>query len=98
MKPVEFHPHAEIEAHGAAIDYESIRTGLGERFKVELGDAIDRIERNPLMYALEDGVVRFAPLRRFPYAVVYQDDPDRIRIVAVAHHQRRPGYWSDRIE
>jgi len=33
---------------------------------------------------------------RFPYSIVYQHQPNLIRIVAVAHQRRRPGYWRRR--
>jgi len=34
---------------------------------------------------------------RFPYAVVYHVATDgAIRVLAVAHHRRRPGYWGSR--
>ena len=34
---------------------------------------------------------------RFPYTVVYRIALDgEIRVIAVAHHRRRPGYWRSR--
>jgi hypothetical protein len=36
-------------------------------------------------------------LQRFPFSVVYLDDPDLVIIVAVAHGKRKPGYWKDRL-
>lgn len=33
---------------------------------------------------------------RFPYDVVYHHDKDTVTIVAVAHHSRRPEYWTGR--
>jgi toxin ParE1/3/4 len=36
-------------------------------------------------------------MRRFPFSVVYLDDPDLITIIAVAHSKRKPGYWKDRV-
>jgi hypothetical protein len=33
---------------------------------------------------------------RFPYSIVYKQDPDKIVIVAIAHQRRRPGYWQRR--
>jgi len=36
--------------------------------------------------------------RRFPFRIVYELQPDRIWIVAVAHLSRRPGYWARRLE
>jgi len=41
--------------------------------------------------------IRRVLLQRFPFAVVYQVEPELILIVAVAHQRRRPGYWRDRI-
>ena len=35
-------------------------------------------------------------LTRFPYALIYTVSGDQIRILAVAHHSRRPGYWRGR--
>ncbi len=36
---------------------------------------------------------------RFPYAAVYRVAPDgSIRVLAVAHHRRRPGYWRARTQ
>jgi hypothetical protein len=33
-------------------------------------------------------------LKRFPYTVYYLELDHSIWIAAVAHQQRRPGYWS----
>jgi plasmid stabilization system protein ParE len=42
--------------------------------------------------------VRRALLRRFPFALVFLQRPDGpIRVVAVAHVKRRPGYWLRRV-
>lgn len=32
-------------------------------------------------------------MRRFPYSVVYHLSGEVIRVIAVAHQSRRPGYW-----
>lgn len=39
---------------------------------------------------------RSMPLRVFPYTVHYRVEADVIRIFAVAHQKRRPGYWRKR--
>jgi len=28
-----------------------------------------------------------------PFAVIYSIEPDHIRIIAIAHTKRKPGYW-----
>jgi len=35
-------------------------------------------------------------LTRFPYGLIYTVAGDEIRILASAHHSRRPGYWRGR--
>ena len=39
---------------------------------------------------------RVLALHRFPYSLIYRIQRDEIRIVAVAHHSRRPEYWAGR--
>ncbi|MBK7425134.1 MAG: type II toxin-antitoxin system RelE/ParE family toxin [Propionivibrio sp.] len=42
------------------------------------------------------GTRRQYNFRRFPYSIIYQVTVEELRILAVAHHRRRPGYWSGR--
>ena len=44
------------------------------------------------------GEVRHKVLRQFPFSVLYVIDGDRVMVVAVMHHHRRPDYWHDRIK
>jgi hypothetical protein len=36
-------------------------------------------------------------VRRFPYSVIYREEPARVFILALAHHRRKPRYWDNRI-
>ncbi len=47
---------------------------------------------------LEDLVIRRARLSRFPYAVIFMALGTEIRVLAVAHAKRRPGYGLDRVD
>ncbi len=42
--------------------------------------------------------VRKLPIPRFAYYLAYLVADDAIRVLAVAHEQRRPGYWHPRTE
>ena len=35
-------------------------------------------------------------MRRFPYLIVYQLVGQKLRVIAVAHCRRKPGYWKTR--
>jgi len=41
--------------------------------------------------------VRRIPVKRFPYHVVYLEESAAIRVLALAHDRRKPGYWKSRL-
>lgn len=97
MKPATFHTEAEADLQEGLRYYAAQRAGLDGEFLREFETALQRIRENPLHYAVEDDDgIRYCPLRRFPYTLVYVDLNDRIWIAAVAHQHRRPRYWSTR--
>src|SRR5882724_6270433 len=36
-------------------------------------------------------------LHRFPFSVVYAVEANLVLVIAIAHHGRRPGYWTQRL-
>jgi hypothetical protein len=40
---------------------------------------------------------RKAVLRNFPYNIIYSASENKITIIALAHQNRMPEYWIDRI-
>jgi plasmid stabilization system protein ParE len=93
---VEFLPAAGLELEEAASWYESRVPGLGEEFLVEVermaGILVERQRVGPKL----DRLHRRMALRRFPFALIYRVDSTAVRIVAVAHSRKRPGYWRSR--
>ena len=97
MKPVKFHPQAESELAESSIFYNGRLPGLGDDFFAAVKLAGRQIQADPLRRPLRRDGTRKVTLPRFPYAVVYRDDPEQILIVAVAHGVRQPGYWQYRL-
>ena len=97
MKPVSLLAEAEKEATEAAAFYESCATGLGRAFTNEVAKAFRSIASRPRAAPVVRGHVRRKLVARFPYAVLFRDDPDEIVVLAVMHGHRRPGYWKDRL-
>ena len=93
----EFHPEAEQEFVEAAAYYEQNVTGLGQRFGSEVRHALERLLEYPELGSPVDADLRRLVLIRFPYGLIYSFTPDMLRIVAVAHARRRPGYWRSRV-
>ena len=69
---------------------------VAEIFLIELNSAMDHVARNPRRWPRMGDVYRRYLLGRFPYSVVYQVKPRHVEVLAVAHHRRRPGYWTVR--
>lgn len=93
---LEFHPAAAEELATVATTYEDLAEGLGHAFRVEFARVAALICDNSAIGAPLDPIHRRFPLTRFPFAMIYRSDPDAVRIVAVAHRRRRPGYWQGR--
>jgi plasmid stabilization system protein ParE len=95
---VEFHPEAELELIEAAVYYDLQVPGLGARFESEVTRAIDFLRDHPNIGRPLDENLRAFVLRRFPFTLIYFAAADVIRIEAVAHQHRLPGYWRDRTD
>ncbi len=92
----EFHPEAEQEFIEAAAYYERQVMGLGERFGGEVRQVIERLLEYPELGSPINEDLRRLVLPRFPYVLIYSVTSDLLRVVAVAHAHRRPGYWRTR--
>lgn len=95
---LEFHPEAEMELIAAAAHYELQVPGLGERFEAELRRATEILLEHPEIGAPADPDLRRFILNRFPFTLYYSATSDVLRIEAVAHQSRRPGYWRTRVD
>ena len=101
-KPARFDEDAAEELDAAARWYEAQRPGLGFELIGEVRGAAAQVSESPAAMSFARGVarrlsVRRCPVRRFPYELIFVELPDEIRIVAVAHYRRRPGYWRGRL-
>lgn len=69
------------------------------KFRAEVNAAAAAIAANPQCAALagRSKSIRQYVLTRPPYSIIYADEPQTIRIIALAHHSRRPGYWKSRL-
>ena len=97
MTSVVFDPDAKAEFLAAVRYYEHCQSGLGYRFKEYVQSAVQKIAKTPLQYRTVRSPFRRYLLPKFPYALIFSIEPDHIRIIAVAHTKRKPGYWLKRL-
>lgn len=94
---VELDPEAIAEAEEAFYWYAKRSQRAADGLLAELDVAIARISEQPQLFAAYLHSTRRYLLKRYPYAVVFREQPDLIQVVAVAHCKRRPGYWKSRV-
>ena len=94
---ITFHEDARAELLEAAQYYQDRVKGLGQSLVDDVELASQEIQKTPFAYPHVSSDLRRKILDRFPYGLIYAIESDRIRIVAVAHHKRRPEYWRYRL-
>lgn len=97
MKLLNFHPQAEYELAHSISFYNDRVPGLGNEFLAAVKTTVAEIQNDPVRRPLRQDGTRKLRVRRFPYTLIYRDEPGRILIVAVAHGARRPDYWRQRL-
>lgn len=91
------HPAAYNDLHDGAEFYrERAGTMLSQAFLAEFERCVSLLLQHPLLGAQWLHGKRRLVARRFPYSVIYTVVGEQIRVLAVAHHRRRPGYWRNR--
>ena len=90
-------PEADRELSDGAIFYvREANTDVGAAFILEYERTLALLCANPLLGTKwRNGRRRFS-LRKFPYSVIYYVRGEELRVIALAHHRRRPGYWTAR--
>lgn len=91
------HPEAQEDLREAAEFYrDQGGIALSQSFLAEFERSVRLLLRHPgFGVTWRHGKHRLVT-RRFPYSVIYNVVSDQIRILAIAHHSRRPGYWHGR--
>ena len=90
-------PEADRELTESALYYaREANAEIGLTFIDTFERALDLLCSNPQLGALWRNDRRRFPLPRFPFSIIYYVKGEELRVVAIAHHARMPGYWTAR--
>lgn len=83
----------------AAIRYYDGEGGreLGDRFFLELEWTVGKVTQNPRRFHFAAGDLRRAALRKFPYHVLFEETPTRLKFLVLRHDRRHPSYGMNRL-
>ncbi len=86
-----YHPIAEKEFLDSISWYEENRTGLSVDFIFEIEKVLSHIEDNPLLYSIKKLKYREAPVKKFPYIIVYKinSKQNQVIVLSVFHTSRK---------
>jgi plasmid stabilization system protein ParE len=93
-----FDHEAELELELAVDWYAEISTEVAVRFVDAVDEALRGIQEAPNASPTwgKNRSVRKRRVRAFPYALIYRVLPDEVKVVAVPHLRRGPGWLSAR--
>lgn len=96
MHPLTFNILALREMHKGFAWYRERNERAALRFLDAFWTAVDEVAEYPQRWPFLDRKHQFRPLKRFPFFLVYRCEDEVVKVVALAHGKRRPGYWKRR--
>lgn len=93
MKVVGFVPEAQDEYDNAL----TVSRNPSE-FRRVVDEAMQKVAYGIITHvAIRRTPCRECILTPLPYSIIYTDSDTEIRVIALAHHKRRRGYWKSRL-
>jgi plasmid stabilization system protein ParE len=87
---------AEFDIDDQLSYYEEKRVGLGHEFLLCIEEALNKLQRNLLVYRKIHKELRRIPIRRFPYRIFYFVNNSNVIVTALFHARKDPRSWNDR--
>ena len=85
-----FAAEAKLEIKESYDWYEDRLPGLGERFLNDLDNCLNQIDSNPTIFQIVYRNLRQGNLTGFPFVVLFENEGNDIKIMAVFHTSRNP--------
>lgn len=94
---LEFHPLARSDISRIMGYYEEAGGAeIADEFYSELWSCLRKAVNSPEGYAIRERDIRRVNLDRFPFHFLYRFVGERVRILTVRHHRRRPSLGTHR--
>src|SRR5262244_507337 len=88
---LELHPLARSDIFRIVEYYKRAGgTDLADEFYSELRSFFDKAANSPEAYAIRERDLQRVNLERFPFHFLFRIVEDRVRVLVVRHHSRRP--------
>lgn len=95
---IELTEAAELDLTEAAAWYMERSPEMARAFLLEFARVKGLVEQAPKLYRELEPGIRRALFQRFPYALIYVEEPHRVLVLTVTHQRRHPEHWRNRLE
>lgn len=95
MKELSVTASAQLEIDDALLWYDAITSDLADHLLYQIDLGLQQIALQPSAWPTYAGAYRHYIIQQFPYAIIYHELPNKIEVLAFAHHKRKPLYWLD---
>ena len=93
--PVEYASAARLDVLESKKWYEAKEVGLGLRFAVRIGEAVERISHQPFGAPEVHRGVRRVVTKQFRHLVFYRVEAERVVILGERHERENPTTWPE---
>jgi|LakMenEpi03Aug12_release.lakeMendotaPanAssembly.Ray.scaffolds.fasta_scaffold577168_2 hypothetical protein len=87
-----FHPKVRCDVSAALRHYDSISDSLGDDFFAEFERLCVELDLRPERFHFDPSGWRRANLRRFPYHLLFYQEPNGVRVMTLRHDRRNPRF------
>ena len=87
-----FHPQAARDVRGIERQYAEVSQDLADRFWADLNNSLDQVFDFPERQHFDPSGYRRRNLKKFPYHILFEQRLDRIRVMVIRHHHRKPNF------
>jgi plasmid stabilization system protein ParE len=94
---VELTEAAELDLADATAWYMERSLELARGFLLEFVRVKEVVQQSPRLWRELEPGFRRALFRRFPYALIYVEEPHRVLVLTVMHQRRDPEAWKSRL-
>jgi len=92
-RSIRYHPLFEADVIGAAAWYDARHPAIGSAFIAEVSRAVDQLTSDPERRSLVDLGVRYWPVSRFPFVVLYDLYGHELLVLGVMHTAQESRKW-----
>ena len=92
-RTIRYHPLFEMDVINAAAWYDARNPMIGSAFVDEVSRAVDQLTQDPEQRSSVDFGVRYWPVSRFPFVVLYDLHGHELLVLGVMHTARESRKW-----